>query len=62
MHLTAKSGIKIILPSDDENFAIQQGIDADPDTFEVTDFSKLKKIGSPVGEKTKDRVNIRLDK
>ncbi|MCU7836054.1 MAG: BrnA antitoxin family protein [gamma proteobacterium symbiont of Taylorina sp.] len=62
MYLTTKSGRKVYMNTDEEDAKIQAGIEADPDTYEVTDFSKLKKIGRPVSDKTKDRVNIRLDK
>ena len=62
MQVKSKSGRVFDLPSDKEDEKIQAGIEADQDTYEVTDFSKLRKIGRPVSDNTKDRVNIRLDK
>jgi len=62
MHVKSKSGRFFELPDDDEEARIKAGIEADPDTYEVTDFSTLRKVGRPVSEETKDRVNIRLSK
>lgn len=62
MHVKSKSGRIFELPDDDEEARIKAGIEADPDTYEVTDFSTLRKVGRPVSEETKDRVNIRLSK
>ncbi|MCK5684805.1 BrnA antitoxin family protein [bacterium] len=62
MHLTTKSGRKILMNTDEEDAKINAGIKADPDTYEVEDFSKLRKIGRPVSDNKKDRVNIRLSK
>jgi len=62
MQVKSKSGRVFDLPSDEENERIQAGIKADPDTYDVTDFSGLKKIGRPVSDNNIDRVNIRLDK
>ncbi len=62
MHVKSKSGRIFELPDDDEEARIKAGIEADPDTYEVTDFSTLRKAGRPVSEETKDRVNIRLSK
>lgn len=57
MYLTTKSGRKVYLNTEKEDAEIQKGIDADPDTFEVEDFSILKKAGRPVSNKTKDCVS-----
>ena len=62
MQVKSKAGRVFDLPSDKEDVKIQAGIEADQDTYEVTDFSRLKKIGRPISDNTKDRVNIRLDK
>jgi len=62
MQVKSKSGRMFDLPTDEEDAIIKAGIEADPDTYEVTDFSKLRKVGRPKGEQTKDRVNIRLSK
>lgn len=39
---------KIVMPSDEEDAAINRGIAADPDTFEATeeDFKKMKRLGA----------------
>ncbi len=62
MYLTTKSGRKVYLPTDEEDAEINKGIEADPNTYEVKDFSTLRKIGRPVSDNKKDRVNIRLSK
>lgn len=62
MYITTKSGRKVLLNTPEEDAEINAGIAADPDTYEVTDFSTLRKVGRPVSEETKDRVNIRLSK
>jgi len=62
MHVTSKSGRKIYIPDDKENKKINAGIKADPDTYEVEDFSTLRKAGRPVSSNKKDRITIRLSK
>ncbi len=51
-----------IFPTPEEDAAINAGIAADPDTFSPTDeeFKKMKPLGRPKAEVTKDRVTIRL--
>lgn len=49
-----------MLNTDEEEKQIQAGIEADPDTYEVTDFSKLRPVGRPKADITKDRITIRL--
>lgn len=49
-----------VLPSAEEAAAINAGIAADPDTFEVTDAQFKKMRGRPAGS-NKTLVHIRLD-
>ena len=49
-----------VLPNAEEEAAINAGIAADPDTFEVTDAQFKKMRGRPVGS-NKTLVHIRLD-
>lgn len=49
-----------VLPNEEEEAAINAGIAADPDTFEVTDEQFKKMRGRPVGS-NKTLVHIRLD-
>ena len=62
MLLTTKSGRRVELPSDEEEAAINAGIAADPDTYELSDaeFSQLKRLGRPPAAVTKERITIRL--
>ncbi len=62
MQVKSKSGRVFDLPTDEEDADIKAGIEADSDTYEVEDFSKLRKVGRPVSDTVKDRVNIRLSK
>ena len=62
MQVKSKSGRIFDLPTDEEEDAIKAGIEADPDTYEVNDFSTLRKVGRPCSDNVKDRVNIRLSK
>ncbi len=50
------------LPTPEEDERIQQGIDADPDTRELSEqeFTQLRKVGRPKAAVTKERVTIRL--
>jgi hypothetical protein len=47
--ITTRSGRTLILPTPEEDAAIQRGIDADPDTFSPTDeeFGKFRKMRVP---------------
>ncbi len=62
MRITTKSGKVLELPSDEEEKAINAGIAADPDTYELTDeeFKNLRPVGRPKAEVTKERITIRL--
>ena len=62
MQVKSKSGRKLKLPSEKEDIAINTGIAADPDTYELSEeeFKKLRPVGRPKAEKTKEPVSIRL--
>jgi uncharacterized protein (DUF4415 family) len=57
---------KIVMPTDEEDAAINRGIAADPDTYEVpdADFKKMKRLGArgrPRLESPKVLVSVRYD-
>jgi uncharacterized protein (DUF4415 family) len=47
--IKTRSGRVLILPTPEESAAINAGIAADPDTYELSDaeFSQLKRVGRP---------------
>ena len=51
-----------IVPTREEDEAINRGITADPDTYELNtaDLKRMKKMGRPKAEVTKERITIRL--
>lgn len=58
---------KTIMPTPEEDAIIQKGIDADTDTWFLTDeeWEKVKpkvRIGRPPAEVTKERITIRLSR
>jgi uncharacterized protein (DUF4415 family) len=59
MYLKTKSGRKIKLPTPEEESAIQAGIDADSDTYELSDseLQQLKRV-----ETDKEQITIRLSR
>ncbi|MEI6572868.1 MAG: BrnA antitoxin family protein [Alphaproteobacteria bacterium] len=58
----SKTGRLIELPTPEENEAINAGIAADPDTFELTDewVAKARRVGRPVSETPKIKRSIRF--
>ena len=62
MQIKSKSGRNFELPSNEEEADINAGIAADPDTRELTDkeFEKLRPMGRPKADVTKERITIRL--
>ncbi|SFJ05095.1 BrnA antitoxin family protein [Nitrosomonas sp. Nm34] len=59
MYLKTKSGRKIKLPTPEEERAIQAGIDADSDTYELSE-SELKQLKRV--ETDKEQITIRLSR
>ncbi len=62
MQVNSKSGRVFELPTDEEEIGVNAGIASDPDTYELSDeaFAKLRPVGRPRAEVTKDRITIRL--
>ncbi|MFP4889300.1 BrnA antitoxin family protein [Paraburkholderia sp. EG304] len=57
---------KIVMPTDEEDAAINRGIAADPDTYEVPDedFKKMKRLGArgrPRLDTPKVLLSVRYD-
>ena len=52
-----------ILPTAEENEAINRGIAADPDTYELSEaeFKQLKPMGRPRLQRPKVTLNMRVD-
>lgn len=64
MLIESKSGRKFILPTPEEDAAINAGIAADPDTVELTDaeFKQLRRMGRPpLSRPLKVPTTIRFD-
>ena len=62
-----KLKVGTVLPTPEEDALIQKGIDADPDTWLLTDdeWEEVKptvRIGRPPAEVTKERITIRLSR
>ena len=58
-----RSGRVLVLPTPAEDAAIDAGIAADPDTYEVssTEFKQMRRPGRPVGSGAKTQITLRLD-
>jgi uncharacterized protein (DUF4415 family) len=57
---------KLVMPTEEEDAAINRGIAADPDTYEVPpeDFAKMKRLGArgrPRLERPKISLTVRYD-
>jgi uncharacterized protein (DUF4415 family) len=64
--IKTRTGRSIILPTAEEDKAINAGISADPDTRELTieEFKQLRPMrgrGRPVGSGTKVQLTVRFD-
>ncbi|MFM0192389.1 BrnA antitoxin family protein [Paraburkholderia strydomiana] len=61
--IKTRSGRVLELPTSEENEAINRGIAADPDTYEVPDedFKKMKRRGRPRLETPKVLLSVRYD-
>lgn len=65
MQMKSKSGRVFKLPTPEENAAINAGIAADPDTYELSDaeFAQLKRMPGQRGKQktpTKVQVSVRI--
>ncbi len=62
MPVKSKSDRFFELPTDEEEREINAGISSDSDTYELSneEFSKLRPVGRPIADVTKDRITIRL--
>jgi uncharacterized protein (DUF4415 family) len=58
-----RSGRLLVLPTPEEDAAINAGIAADPDTYEAsaTEFKQMRRPGRPMGSGTKTQITLRLD-
>lgn len=54
---------KLIMPTETEDTAINAGIAADPDTYELskTEFKQLKRVGRPKSASPKVALTVRYD-
>jgi len=54
---------KLIMPTEAEDAAINAGIAADPDTYELdkTEFKELKRMGRPPSASPKVSLTVRYD-
>lgn len=59
-----RSGRVLVMPTPAEDAAIDNGIAADPDTFEAsaTEFKQMRSPGRPLGSGNKTQITLRLDK
>lgn len=64
MQVKSKSGRVFKVPGTKENAKINVGINADPDTYELSDqeFVQLRKVGRPPAAETKEKITIRLSR
>ncbi|MDP2785977.1 MAG: BrnA antitoxin family protein [Sulfurimicrobium sp.] len=64
MSAVSRQKRSFILPTPEEEAAINAGIAADPDTYELSDkeFTQLRRVGRPRAEVTKERITIRLSR
>lgn len=64
MQIKSKRGRVLELPTPEEDAQIQAGIDADPDTYEMTDaeFKKARPRGRPKADVTKEQISLRLSR
>jgi uncharacterized protein (DUF4415 family) len=60
--IKTRAGRVLVLPTPDEDAAINAGIAQDPDTYELgaAEFKQLRR-GRPLGSGTKVQVTLRID-
>lgn len=53
----------LILPTPEEDAAINAGIQADPDTYQLSgsEFKQLKRVGRPKSDSPKVQLTVRYD-
>ena len=63
MQIKSKTGRVFNLPSDEEDARIRAGIEADPDTHEVSnaEVALMRRPGRPLGSGTKTQITLRID-
>jgi len=63
MQIKSKSGRAFNLPSDEEDAVIRAGIEADPDTHEVSnaEVALMRRPWRPLGSGSKTQITLRLD-
>jgi uncharacterized protein (DUF4415 family) len=63
MQIKSKTGRVFNLPSDEEDVRIRAGIEADPDTHEVSnaEVALMRRPGRPLGSGTKTQITLRID-
>lgn len=54
---------ELIVPTPEEDAAIDAGIKADPDTYELSssEFKQLKRVGRPKSDSPKVQLTVRYD-
>jgi len=64
MQVKSRSGHHFELPSDEEELAINAGIIADADTYELSpsETANLRRAGRPLAAITKEQITIRLSR
>lgn len=60
--IKTRTGRVLVMPTQDEDAAINAGIAQDPDTYELgsAEFKQLRR-GRPLGSGTKTQITLRLD-
>ena len=61
--IKTRSGREVLVPTPKENAAINAGIAADPDTYELgaTEFTRLRRVGRPPAAIKRPMLSMRTD-